>query len=64
MDEMSVDALFTDGRSERNMKGILAVVFALSAVVLYGCIRAGAREDRLMEELGRKGKENAGGENR
>lgn len=46
------------------MKGILAVVFALSAVVLYGCIRAGAREDRLMEELGRKGKENAGGENR
>lgn len=59
-----MDALFTDGRGERNMKGILAVIFTLSAVVLYGCIRAGAREDRLMEELGRRGEENAGGENR
>lgn len=59
-----MDALFTDGRGERNMKGILAVVFTLSAVVLYGCIWAGAREDRLMEELDRRGKENAGGENR
>lgn len=41
------------------MKGILIAVFVLSATVLYGCIRVGAREDRLMEELGQRGKEDA-----
>lgn len=46
------------------MKGILIAVFILSATVLYGCICVGAREDRLMEELNQRGKEDADGKQR
>lgn len=38
------------------------LVFLL-LVGLYCCIVVGAREDRLLEELERKGRQDAGGEN-
>lgn len=60
-DKKSVDAFFAERKGEMKMKGILIAVFVLSAVVLYGCIRVGAREDRMMEELNQRGKEDANG---
>lgn len=63
-DKKSVNAFFAERRGEMKMKGILIAVFILSATVLYGCIRVGAREDRLMEELNQKGKGDADGKQR
>ena len=45
------------------MKGIIAAAGVCAAVILYCCIRAGAQEDRWMEEMQRRGETDAGGGN-
>ena len=42
------------------MKGIIAAAGVFAAVTLYSCIRAGAQEDRRMEEMRRRGEWDAG----
>ncbi|MCI8282974.1 MAG: hypothetical protein HFI76_15180 [Lachnospiraceae bacterium] len=42
------------------MKGILAAAGIFAAATLYSCIRAGAQEDRRMEEMKRRGEWDAG----
>ena len=42
------------------MKGILAATGIFAAATLYSCIRAGAQEDRWMEEMKRRGERDAG----
>ena len=42
------------------MKGIIAAVGIFAAVTLYSCIRAGAQEDRQMEEMRQRGEWDAG----
>lgn len=37
------------------MKGIIAAAGIFAAVTLYSCIRAGAQEDRRMEEMKQRG---------
>lgn len=37
------------------MRGIIAVAGIFAAATLYSCIRAGAREDRQMEEVKQRG---------
>ena len=46
------------------MKGILAVAGIFAAATLYSCIRAGAQEDRRMEEMKRRGEWDAGRKDR
>ena len=48
------------------MKWLIAVSGILVFLLLFGlycCIFVAAREDRLLEELERKGRQDAGGEN-
>ena len=50
----------------RKLKWILAAGGVLVFLILFGlycCIVVGAREDRLLEELERKGRQDADGEN-
>lgn len=42
------------------MRGIIAAVGIFLAVTLYSCIRAGAQEDRRMEEMKQRGEWDAG----
>ena len=42
------------------MKGIIAAAGIFVAVTLYSCIRAGAQEDRRMEEMKQRGERDAG----
>ena len=42
------------------MKGILAAAGIFAVATLYSCIRAGAQEDRRMEEMKRRGEWDAG----
>lgn len=42
---------------------IAAVVGFLAVFVLYCCIRVGAQEDRMLEALEQKGRQDARGEN-
>lgn len=42
------------------MKGIIAVAGVFAAVTLYSCIRAGAQEDKQMEEMRQRGEWDAG----
>ena len=42
------------------MKGILAAAGIFAAATLYSCIRAGAQEDRRMEEMRQRGEWDAG----
>ncbi len=42
------------------MKGIIATVGVFAAVMLYPCVRAGAQEDRRMEEMRQRGEWDAG----
>ena len=46
------------------MKGIIAAVGIFAAVTLYSCIRAGAQEDRQMEEMRQRGEWDAGRKDR
>ncbi|MCI9420585.1 MAG: hypothetical protein HFG32_11330 [Eubacterium sp.] len=42
------------------MRGIIATTAIFVAVTLYSCIRAGAQEDRRMEEMKQRGEWDAG----
>ena len=42
------------------MRGIIAAAGIFVAVTLYSCIRAGAQEDRRMEEMKQRGERDAG----
>ena len=42
------------------MRGIIAAAGVFVAVTLYSCIRAGAQEDRRMEEMKQRGEWDAG----
>ena len=46
------------------MRGIIAAAGIFVAVTLYSCIRAGAQEDRRMEEMKRRAAEKAAAEER
>lgn len=42
------------------MKGIIAAAGIFAVITLYSCIRAGAQEDRRMEEMEQRGEWDAG----
>ena len=63
---LSMSALFELKKRWRKMKWLIAAGGVFVFLLLFGlycCIVVAAREDRLLEELERKGRQDAGGEN-